>query len=219
MTVTTTVGADYTNSENDFSAASSTQLPPGGQTVGAGAVKNASDSPPTATKTLGYFGQAQWAFRDRLFVTGAVRSDQNSAFGTQFKSVTYPSGQVAWTVSDESFFPTIPYLNEFRLRSAYGASGVQPGATSALRTFSATTVSLVSDQPALLASAIGNPDLKPEVTTEFEGGFDSRWLNNAVSFEFTFYRKQSKDALINENIAASVGAPTGSILENLGRRA
>ena len=60
------------------------------------AVKNASNQSPTATKTLGYFAQEQFAFRDRLFVTGALRTDQNTAFGTQFASVTYPSAQVAW---------------------------------------------------------------------------------------------------------------------------
>jgi outer membrane receptor protein involved in Fe transport len=85
-----------------------------------------------------------------------------------------------------------------------------------LRQFQASTTSLVSDQPALLASALGNPNLKPEVTREFEAGFDSRWIDNKVSLEFTYYRKQSKDALINQNIATSVGAPVTSILRNLG---
>jgi len=107
------------------------------------------------------------------------------------------------------------FLDELRLRSAC-SSGVQPGATSALRQFSASTVSLVSDQPALLASALGNPNLKPEVTREFEAGFDSRFLQNRETFEFTWYRKQSKDALINQSIASSVGAPVTSILKNLG---
>jgi len=220
LNVTTTIGADYNNTENENSNANSTQLSPGGQTVGAGAVKGASDIEPTATKTLGYFGQAQFAFRDRLFITGALRADQNTAFGTQYKRVAYPSAQAAWTVSDEPFFQPVlnkmEFLNEFRLRTAYGSAGVQPGAISALRTFSASTVSLVSDQPALLANAIGNPLLKPETTTEWEGGFDSRWLTNRVNFEFTAYRKQSKNALINQNIATSTGAAVTSVLRNLG---
>jgi len=214
--VTATVGADYNNTESENSSASSTQLSPGGQTVGSGAVKNASNQSPTATKTLGYFGQSQFSFRDRLFLTTAIRSDQNTAFGTQFRAVVYPSAQVAWTVSDESFFPQIGILNELRLRTAWGTAGVQPGATSALRTFSVSTVSLSSDQSALLANAIGNPKLKPETTTEVEAGFDSHWLSNKVTVEFTYYRKQSKNALINQNIATSAGASAGSILRNLG---
>jgi TonB-dependent SusC/RagA subfamily outer membrane receptor len=216
MTATATVGADYNNNQTENSNANSTQLSPGGQTVGSGAIKGASNQSPTATKTLGYFGQLQLRIQDRLFLTGAMRGDRNTAFGTQYKSVKYPSAQVAWVVSQESFFPELSFLNEFRLRSAYGSSGVQPGATSALRQFSASTVSLSSDQTALLASAIGNPKLKPETTTEFEAGFDSRWFSDRVNLELTYYRKQSKDALINQNIATSSGAPVGSVLRNLG---
>lgn len=211
-----TIGADYNNDQTEFSNANSTQLSPGGQTVGSGAVKGASNQSPTATKTLGYFGQTVVSYQDRIFLTTAVRSDQNTAFGTQYKSVTYPSAQLAWVLTEESFFPRPSFLDEFRLRTAYGSSGVQPGATSALRTFSASTVSLTTDQSALLSNAIGNPNLKPETTSEFEAGFDSRWLSEKVSLEFTFYRKQSKDALINQNIATSAGASVGSVLRNLG---
>lgn len=212
-----TVGADYINNEQEFSNASSTQLSPGGQTVGSGAVKNASNQSPTAVKTLGYFGQMLFATRDRLFLTVALRSDQNTAFGTQYKSVAYPSMQLAWAISEESFFPQSRVLSSLRLRTAYGSSGVQPGPTSALQTFSASTISLVSDQTALLASAIGNPNLKPETSTELEGGFDSRWLDDKISLEVTAYRKESKDALINQNIGTSTGSAAANVLRNLGK--
>ena len=78
--------------------------------------------------------------RDRLFLTAAVRQDQNSAFGTNFQNVVYPKVSASWLLSDESFFPNRDWLNAFRFRTAYGASGVQPGATAALQTFSPATV-------------------------------------------------------------------------------
>jgi TonB-linked SusC/RagA family outer membrane protein len=212
----TTIGGDYLNTQADGSNASSTQLPPGGQTVGAGATPNASNTLPTATKTLGYYLQEQFAYRDRVFLTAAIRTDQNTAFGTKFQGVWYPKLQASWVITDESFFPQIDLINSLRLRSAYGSSGVQPGATSALRTLSPTTVSLFSDQAALLSSAIGNPNLKPELTTEFEAGFDLDAWNNRVRFEATYYNKLTSDALVNQNIAASAGAAVTSVLRNLG---
>ena len=84
--------------------------------------------------------QEQAGIRDRMFLTAAVRSDQNSAFGTNFQRVFYPKASLSWIMSDEAFFPKWSFVNPFRLRSAYGQSGVQPGSTDALRTFSATTV-------------------------------------------------------------------------------
>ena len=103
----TTAGADYTNLENDGTSASGTQLPPGGQTVGSAAVTTGSNTLPTASKTLGLYLQEQAGFRDRMFLTVAVRSDQNSAFGTNFQRVFYPKASLSWILSDESFFPRI----------------------------------------------------------------------------------------------------------------
>jgi TonB-linked SusC/RagA family outer membrane protein len=212
----TTVGADYFNNSREWSNASATQLPPGGQTVNSGAIKDASNQQPTATKTLGYYVQEQLALRDRLFLTGAVRYDQNTAFGTQYKGVPYPKVSASYNISDEAFFPKVDLLNSLHLRMAYGSSGVQPGATDALRTFGTTTTNIVSDITGLQASAIGNPELKPETSTEWETGFDAKVLSNKVNIEFTYYSKQTKDALLNLNIAPSSAASAGSILKNLG---
>ena len=213
----TTVGADYLNNEGDGSNASGTHAAAGrsdGWLRRRRRVRRTQS--PTATKTLGYYAQEQIALRDRLFLTAAVRYDQNTAFGTQYKGVPYPKFSASYNISDESFFPHWDVLNSLHLRLAYGASGVQPGATSALRTFSTTTTNIVSDVTGLLASAIGNPNIKPETSAEWETGFDSRILNNKVNVEFTYYSKQTKDALLNLNIAPSAGASAGSILKNLG---
>ena len=84
----------------------------------------------TLQKTFGLFIEQQLGFRDRLFITGALRTDQNSAFGTDFQNVIYPKASLSWILSDEAFFPQLGWLNQLRLRAAYGSSGVQPGLTT-----------------------------------------------------------------------------------------
>jgi TonB-linked SusC/RagA family outer membrane protein len=220
----TTLGSDYTNSEFDGTFASGNQLPPGAQSVGAAAVQTASNNLWTATKTWGYYAQEQVALHDRLFLTGAVRADENSAFGTNFQRVWYPKLSLSWLASDESFFPKFGWLNQLRLRGAYGASGVQPGATSALITYGTTTVNVPvvavtstgQDTPGLRQSALGNPNLKPELSGETELGFESRLLQNRINLDFTYYNKQTRDALISQSIAPSAGPSTTSVLRNLG---
>ena len=217
LNLKTTVGGDYINTENDFTSATGTNLPPGAQTVGSAAVHLGSNGLATATKTLGVYGQEQFGVRDRLFITAAVRSDQNSAFGTNFQRVFYPKLSASWIASDEDFFPRLNWLNQLRIRAAYGASGVQPGATSALRTFNTTTVNVANlDRPGLRANALGNPDLKPETSAELEAGFDARVLANRVNVEFTYYNKKTSDALISQPIAPSAGSSSNSVLKNLG---
>jgi outer membrane receptor protein involved in Fe transport len=116
-----TIGADYTNIEQDASTATGNILPPGSQRPQDGAIPSVSATLATASKTLGAYVQEQASLRDRLFLTVAVRSDQNSAFGSNFQRVAYPKLSMSWLISDEPFFPRWSFINQFRVRSAYGA--------------------------------------------------------------------------------------------------
>jgi TonB-linked SusC/RagA family outer membrane protein len=225
LNLKTTVGAQYSNLEEDWTTASGQQLPPGAVTVGQAAViSNGANQLPTVDKTLGFYVQEQAAMNDKLFITVAARSDQNSAFGTNFQSIVYPKASVSWIMSDESFFPSFSWLNQFRLRGAKGATGGKPGATASFATYDAPSVSVPSsvgaasgtDTPGLAADDLGNPDLKPERSAEFEAGFDARLLSSRVNVEFTYYNKKTHDALINQAIAPSSGASATSVLRNLG---
>ena len=98
---------------------------------------------------------------------------------------------------------TTSWLNQLRLRTAYGASGVQPGTIDAVQYFSATTARRESgDAPAVVFSTLGNRNLKPERSTELELGVDGTFWNNRLSTEITYYNKSSKDALISRVPAA-----------------
>ncbi|MGZ8377149.1 MAG: SusC/RagA family TonB-linked outer membrane protein [Gemmatirosa sp.] len=211
----TTLGTQYVNYMLDQNSATGTQLSPGGQTAGSGATPSATEAT-TIQKTLGIFIEQAVSLRERLFLTAAVRTDQNSAFGTNFQRVFYPKASVSWILSDESFFPELGFLDLFRLRSAYGASGVQPGSNDALRTFATQTPNVrLVDQPGLTYDAVGNTDLRPERTTEFEGGFEARFFNSRATIDLTYYRKRTKDALIDAIVPPSVGAAT-DVRQNLG---
>ncbi|MEO7084132.1 MAG: SusC/RagA family TonB-linked outer membrane protein, partial [Gemmatimonadaceae bacterium] len=216
MNLKTSVGGDYVNTESDNTNATGTTLPPGAQRVQDAATITASDQQPTAVKTLGVYVQEQAGLRDRLFLTAAVRSDQNSAFGVNFQRVFYPKASLSWILSDESFFPHYDFLNTFRLRAAYGQSGVQPGATDGLRTFTATTVNINgTPTTGLIENALGNPNLKPERSGEFETGFESRILNNRVNLDVTYYNKKTQDALVSLPIASSAAPSALTVRSNI----
>ena len=217
INLNTTLGADYTNIGFEGSSSSGSRLPPGAQTVGSAAITTGGGSLPTAVKTLGYVLQQRVTFNDRLFLTAAARSDQNSAFGVDYGNAIYPSATLSWVASSEPFFPTLQGLSYLRFRAAYGSAGVNPGATAALFTYSAPTVNIQGvDTPGLTADDIGNPELKPEVSTEFETGFDARFLEDRWNLEFTYYYKKTRDALLNQQLAASSGASDLTVLRNIG---
>ena len=211
----TTIGAQYTNYQFDQAEAFARNLPPGQATPNAG-VTQAARERTDMSKTLGYFVEQQLTIRDRLFLTGAVRTDQNSAFGTAFQRVYYPKASVSYVLSDESFFPRPSWLDQLRLRSAYGASGVQPGPTDALAQFAGASSNLRgSDATAVVYTAIGNPDLRPERTTEYEGGADIQMFDRRMNLELTYYSKITRDALIDAIVPPSAGAAQ-NVKRNLG---
>ena len=215
LTSRSTAGVQYVKNVFDRNGAFAENLAPGGTTVTAGSIPQADEST-DKTVTIGAFVEQEFGFKGRLFVTAGLRTDKNSAFGKNFSAVYYPKLGVSWVVSDEPFFPKWSWLNSARLRGAFGASGVQPGTTDALRYFAPRTSNVDGlDAAAIVDSAIGNPNLKPERAREFEIGGEASLLDNRVNVELTYYNKRTQDALIARVVAPSVG---GSVtrFENLG---
>jgi TonB-linked SusC/RagA family outer membrane protein len=212
----TTGGVQWVSITFDRAGAGSVNLTPGGVTNNAGATQF-SDNSTSDSKTLGIFVEEAVGISDRLFLTAGLRSDQNSAFGTDFEKVVYPKFSVAHILSDEPWFPKIKFVNQIRSRLAYGASGVQPGPTDAIQFLSATSTNVSAvDQPGVVLSSLGNQDLRPERANEFEGGLDLRFFGNRMTLDLTYYSKITKDALVGAVIPPDLGTGNTTQRTNLG---
>ncbi len=153
--------------------------------------------------TLGVWGQQQLGWNDRVYLTAALRVDNNSAFGEDFKWVTYPKLSAAWVISEEPFFSGLRNsLNTLKLRAAYGQSGTQPDAFAALRTFVAA--GRANGESGVTPGSVGNDSLKPERAKEVEVGFEAA-LFNRLSLDFSYFTKRTKDAIIQQSTAPSSG--------------
>ena len=163
--------------------------------------------------TVGAYLQEKLNWRDRLFLTGAVRVDNNSAFGEDFKWVTYPKVDASWVVSEEGFWPWREMVPTLRLRAAYGESGRQPATFVALQTF--TPVQGPGNSNAVTPGSIGNSELRPERGKEVEVGFEAGFLDR-FTLDFTYFNKRTTDLIIDQEVAPSAGF-SGSRPVNLGR--
>jgi TonB-linked SusC/RagA family outer membrane protein len=212
----TTLGAQWFKDETYRGTGEGYGFGPGVSTPNSASQRLASEFT-TENATYGAFVQEDIAWRDRLYASAAVRTDQNSAFGRTVGTTAYPRASLSYVISDEAWFPHIPAVDKLRLRTAVGKAGVQPGTTAALQFLSATTFPVSGlEQPALQLSSIGNPTLKPEVTTEVESGADIGVLNDRVSIEATLYRKISHNALFQRPLPPSFGAGANQF-QNLAR--
>ena len=211
----TTAGVQFVKYDFTGAQTGSTQLAPGSQNVSSGTALVVGEGS-TFTRTLGLYVEEAVAWRDRLFLTGALRSDQNSAFGTNFQKVLYPKLSLSWMMSQEKFWRAPDWVSSFRLRYAWGHAGVQPGPNDALRYYTASTTNIAgADQPTLTQAALGNPNLKPELSSEHEMGFETQLFNSRYSVDFTYYSKITKSSLISAIMPPSYGS-VASQLKNLG---
>lgn len=212
----TSVGMQFIRNDFEQTGATGENLPPGATTVTAAAIRNATQAF-DYSRTLGYYIEEQLSVRDRFFLTLAMRRDAASAFGAESRGVYYPKIGASWLISDEGFFPRYNWLQSLRLRSTYGASGQLPGPTDALRFYTPFPATLTGgvDAPSVTLSALGNSNLKPEFGAEVESGFDATLFSGRTNLVFTYYRKETRDALVQRNIAPSV-AGIQSRFENIG---
>ncbi|MBK6486798.1 MAG: SusC/RagA family TonB-linked outer membrane protein [Gemmatimonadetes bacterium] len=182
------------------------------ETVTAGATKTAQETF-VENKTVGLYVQEQLGWRDRLFLTAAVRGDDNSAFGKSYAATYYPKFSASWVVGEESFARDLPGLSSLRVRAAWGRAGQQPDAFAALRSYAPEAGQ--GGTPTLTPQNLGNPDLKPEVGEEFETGLDATFIDNRIGVELTYYRKTTRDALVSVPALPSLGFP-GVQYRNIG---
>lgn len=206
------VGFQYYRTSLSSINASGSQFPAVPITTVSGGATRSGEEDFVENATVGLYIQQQVGWKNRAFLTAAVRGDDNSAFGTEYDAAIYPKLSGTWVISEEDFW-SFDRVDQLRLRAAWGAAGQQPGTFDASQLWSPTIG--YQNQPALLPSAFGNPQLSPERGEELEVGFDASFLNGRVDLAFTRYQKTIKDAIVNRPLAPSSGF-TGSQIVNIG---
>lgn len=174
---------------------------PGVSTVAAGAVTTGGEAF-TETINLGLLAQNRFAIADRLFITLGLRMDGNSAFGADYGFQQYPKADVSYDLSKhEGLLPSA--FSAFRLRGALGRAGKMPGPFDSFQSYGAQPV--FEDVPGIVPLNPGNVDLRPELTTEREFGFEIGLWGDRVGIEASQYYSETEDAIVNRPFAPSQG--------------
>lgn len=175
---------------------------PGLPVLTSGSLRTIGDALDQRVINAGFFAQEVVGWKDRLFITGGLRVDGNSSFGRNFGLQAYPKVSASYVISDEPFWPR-GVIETFKLRGAVGASGKAPGAFDAVRTWE--PVAALNGLPGFTPSQVGNPDLGPERTREFEAGFDAGALDGRLGVNLTYYDQRTMDALVPVQLPPSLG--------------
>ncbi len=167
-------------------------------------------------RLVGVYSSLTFDYSDYLYLTLTARNDWSSTLPKESNSFFYPSASIGF-VFTEAFadvFQNSP-LNYGRLRGAISQVGNDPTPYVLETSFISTSVTdgvrgeLLFPYRGLsgysLQNAFGNPNIKPEITTEVEVGFDVRFIDGRIRLDAAYYDRTSKDQIFNAPISPSTG--------------
>lgn len=165
---------------------------------------------------LSYLGRINYGFDDRYLVTVSFRSDGSSRYSEGDKWGYFPSGAIAWRVSEEQFLRDSKGITELKFRSSWGRTGnqaISPYATLN-RLFPANTIFGDEFYTGFAPSTVLPGGLKWETTEQFDVGVDIGLWNNRIFLTADYYVKNTSDLLSTVTLPGSTGFTT--TIQNVG---
>ena len=166
---------------------------------------------------VSWLGRVNYSLNDKYLFTAVGRVDGSSRFAPGNKYALFPSGAVAWKLSEEDFIKDLGVFSNLKLRASYGLSGSQ--AIPSYRTLAllntANTTFNGTENPGVRLGRPENPDLKWETTEQMDVGLEMAFFDNRLSVELDYYQKKTKDLLLNAQLPRQTGFV--SKLQNLGK--
>lgn len=172
--------------------------------------------------TGGWFIEPRLNMNSRFFVNPGFRFDGNNVSGTRSGRGNglwslFPRLNFSWIAIDEGDDPLGGAITLLRPRLAVGVAGVQPAAGWQLRLMAPPGTNMDIGDVGLELSTLGNSELRPERTREFEGGFDVEMWYGRLSVSITQFNKMRMDAIEKITIAPSVYGGRLDQYHNIGR--
>ncbi|MCS6968916.1 MAG: TonB-dependent receptor [Cytophagales bacterium] len=171
------------------------------------------------SKLISFYTRANYDFSGKYLFTFTFRRDGSSRFGANNKWGNFPSGSIAWRISEESFMKDIDILTDLKIRTSYGITGSQEiGNLRSLTIFNADpglrAVIGGIPQTGVALTQNPNPDLKWEQTAQLNVGVDYSFFNNRLNGSIDYFVKRTTDLLLEFAVPQPAVVPT--ILGNAG---
>jgi len=158
---------------------------------------------------FGLFGRLNYSYDDKYLFTASIRRDGSSRFPPGNKYGNFPGVSAGWRISKEEFIHLPKWINELKLRGGYGQLGnANIGDFRFLSLLNPNIVYNFNGTKATggLQTNVVDPNLKWETKTTSNIGVDATFLDGMFDFTGEYYMNKTTNALIGEEIAATVGS-------------
>ena len=156
-------------------------------------------------RIVSVFGSMNLGWRHMLYLDATVRGDKSSTLASGQNMYVYPSVSGSFVFSEliKGNRKVLPY-GKLRLSWAEVGSDTDPYQLSlryAKSQFGYPGYSIGS----IYGNTVPNPNLKPTRTRSWEAGFETKWCNQRISLDFTFYHQKSRDQIIGMAVSPTSG--------------
>lgn len=163
-------------------------------------------------KNLQWYGNVDYNYMNRYFATVSLSAEANSRFGAKSGDLDlcgvawalFPSVQLGWVMTNESWFPKNAGINYLRVNAGYDMSGNDDISNYAART-SLSAVRFNYNAIGLQLTNIGNDEIKWETNHKFNVGLQAYMLNNRLGVDFNYYVNKTKDLLTLQTFKNPIG--------------
>lgn len=150
---------------------------------------------------ISYLFRLNYTYNNRYILTATFRRDGSSKFSKENRYSNFPSFAAGWNINREAFMEDVNFITRLKLRASWGKVGNEK--ISYYDRYSRVQSDLVSvfgvNESAIAAASygkFGNPDLRWEVSTQIDIGLELGFLNDRLTGEFDYYRRETEDILI-----------------------
>ncbi|HWP36506.1 MAG TPA: SusC/RagA family TonB-linked outer membrane protein [Gemmatimonadales bacterium] len=199
FSATTSMGVQYETRDLETARIVTRNLIPGQGNIDAGTNVQVRERRERVEDFGIFFQEEVLTASDRLLLTLGARADQSSGNSDSEKLYWYPKASASYRFQFGGGM-----IDELKARLAYGESGNQPLFGQKFTPLAGTNN--IEGLPTLVVGgAVGSTALQPERQREIEGGFDATLLDSRATLEFTIYRKNVSDLLLERQLAPSSG--------------
>ena len=189
------------------------------QTLNNATVKSSKSERKTWT-LLSYLARVNYRYNNKYYLTASIRADGSSRFGKNNRYGYFPSGSVAWRLSQEDFLKDVKWLSDMKIRASYGITGnnnigdyasigIMENANYVLGTGTGNIVNGAAQK------SFSNADLTWEKTRQTDLGFEISVLDSRLSLSLDLYYRKTTDLLATVSIAGGTNFGD-NLLKNIG---
>ncbi len=159
---------------------------------------------------ISYLGRINYRYNSRYYLTASIRADGSSRFGKNNRYGYFPSGSVAWRLSQEDFLKDLSWLSDLKIKASFGLTG-----TNGISDYAA--IGTMNIQNYVFGSGAGNvvggaaqksfsnDDLTWEKSKQFDLGLEFSLFNSRISMTLDAYKRNTTDLLLSVDIPTITG--------------